>query len=683
LRNLAAARLKNAVTDSTKSMHSLYLDQPDRDLLGIGIDHGQNVFQSLVGLQQTELEEAGLSVEFTFRGENDTRIYSNRTHDMPCVLVGGGNTNVLNQIGNYVPLQWTPSDGCVGCNERKRCLPPFQLPSTATPPPLPLLFADESINDASNLDLDPVSTSAPLGDDLLFPTVHVGMVIEATSPFLAAFLRRFEQQAYPKSRQSLAVFVVTSPSSEHRYTPAVAEWIDRVGSQYHTTSITTKSFDDVTEMEHCQHTLLAAEEADADFFLRLSSHSMLNSTNALRDLIESNRSVVGPLLRRPNLLFSNFWASIKGDAHADAVCTDADKRCNAWEADGYCAADHKHGAWMQSNCPRACQACLPTAPSAKMLQYNRGFDYRELAVESDETSYRQGVWAVPMLTKCILLGQRAYTALLKAIDGPTGIPYNSNEATWAIDMQLVEWLKQAGEILHMSNNHQFGWLVMPDAYMHTRLHPELFMLESNPDDWEQLYIDPNHRPAAHRTMDFVRPECWDIYNFPLFTEGFCDNLIEESEHYGKWSGSNNYDDRLQGGFEPVPTQDIHFNQMGFNSTWRAILKAFVGPVAEHQFTGYNYKGTETLDFVVKYSSQGQAALRPHFDASTFSINVALNHIGVDFEGGGTHFVRQNCTFTNNKKGAALMHPGVLTHQHEGLQTTNGTRYIIVSFVDQR
>ena len=32
-------------------------------------------------------------------------------------------------------------------------------------------------------------------------------------------------------------------------------------------------------------------------------------------------------------------------------------------------------------------------------------------------------------------------------------------------------------------------------------------------------------------------------------------------------------------------------------------------------------------------------------------------------------------------GWIFMHPGRLTHQHEGLYTTKGTRYIMVSFVD--
>eukprot|EP00051_Salpingoeca_urceolata_P019884 m.294266 g.294266 ORF g.294266 m.294266 type:complete len:114 (-) comp19501_c13_seq4:377-718(-) len=98
--------------------------------------------------------------------------------------------------------------------------------------------------------------------------------------------------------------------------------------------------------------------------------------------------------------------------------------------------------------------------------------------------------------------------------------------------------------------------------------------------------------------------------------------------------------------------------------------------------GYFVSAAKTLDFVVKYTPTGQSLLRPHHDASTFSLNVALNERGVDFEGGGTHFVRQNCTFVRNKPGYALIHPGRLTHQHEGLRVTNGTRYIMVSFVDQ-
>lgn len=77
----------------------------------------------------------------------------------------------------------------------------------------------------------------------------------------------------------------------------------------------------------------------------------------------------------------------------------------------------------------------------------------------------------------------------------------------------------------------------------------------------------------------------------------------------------------------------------------------------------------------------QPFLRPHHDSSTYTINIALNHVGIDYTGGGCHFIRYKCSVTDTKKGHMLMHPGRLTHYHEGLHTTNGTRYIVVSFID--
>ena len=51
------------------------------------------------------------------------------------------------------------------------------------------------------------------------------------------------------------------------------------------------------------------------------------------------------------------------------------------------------------------------------------------------------------------------------------------------------------------------------------------------------------------------------------------------------------------------------------------------------------------------------------------------------QGGGARFTRYNCSVVKTKEGWALMHPGRLTHQHEGLPLLSGIRYILVSFVD--
>ena len=51
------------------------------------------------------------------------------------------------------------------------------------------------------------------------------------------------------------------------------------------------------------------------------------------------------------------------------------------------------------------------------------------------------------------------------------------------------------------------------------------------------------------------------------------------------------------------------------------------------------------------------------------------------QGGGPRFIRYNCSMANTRQGWMLMHPGRLTHLHEGMPVTKGTRYIMVSFVD--
>jgi len=97
--------------------------------------------------------------------------------------------------------------------------------------------------------------------------------------------------------------------------------------------------------------------------------------------------------------------------------------------------------------------------------------------------------------------------------------------------------------------------------------------------------------------------------------------------------------------------------------------------------GYHSEGKAIMNFLVRYHPNEQDRLMPHDDASTYTINIALNEQDDDYEGGGTRFIRYNCTVTHNPRGWMLMHPGRLTHHHEGLVVTNGTRYIMVAFVD--
>ena len=46
------------------------------------------------------------------------------------------------------------------------------------------------------------------------------------------------------------------------------------------------------------------------------------------------------------------------------------------------------------------------------------------------------------------------------------------------------------------------------------------------------------------------------------------------------------DERLNGGYENVPTRDVHMNQVGYEAEWLHLLDVYVRPVQEKAFTGY-------------------------------------------------------------------------------------------------
>mmetsp|Transcript_101046 Transcript_101046/g.123738 ORF Transcript_101046/g.123738 Transcript_101046/m.123738 type:complete len:295 (-) Transcript_101046:70-954(-) len=171
---------------------------------------------------------------------------------------------------------------------------------------------------------------------------------------------------------------------------------------------------------------------------------------------------------------------------------------------------------------------------------------------------------------------------------------------------------------------------------------------------------------------------YDVVHFEIFNELFCNELINISDSYGIWSGANENDSRV-GGYEAYPTNDIHLNQMGLHDIWEDIIFNVFAQFVSYYWNPFKTKGIN-IAFVVKYTWNKHPNLTPHHDASTYSIVIALNKPNIDFKGGGTRFVRQNVTI-NGKIGYATIHPGRLTHYHEGVPITHGDRYIFVTFVD--
>ncbi|XP_058805579.1 procollagen-lysine,2-oxoglutarate 5-dioxygenase isoform X2 [Phymastichus coffea] len=300
--------------------------------------------------------------------------------------------------------------------------------------------------------------------------------------------------------------------------------------------------------------------------------------------------------------------------------------------------------------------------------YARSTDYMQIIHNE-----RRGLWNVPFVSSCYLVN----ASLL----GNEATRPSYLEADLDPDMAFAHANRRRDIFMYASNRLDFGHLVSLDQFNVSLTNPEVYQLFDNRLDWEARYIHPEYAASLEPGHRPLQP-CPDVYWFPIVTPRFAREFVEIMEAYGQWSDGSNYDPRLENGYEAVPTRDIHMTQVGLDHHWLEFLRLYVNPLQRLAFHGYyDYPPRSLMNFVVRYKPTEQASLKPHHDSSTYTINIALNQVGVDYEGGGCHFIRYNCSVTDTKPGWMLVHPGRLTHYHEGLVVTKGTRYIMISFVD--
>ncbi|XP_005797865.1 procollagen-lysine,2-oxoglutarate 5-dioxygenase 2 isoform X1 [Xiphophorus maculatus] len=474
-------------------------------------------------------------------------------------------------------------------------------------------------------------------DDLLdfsqlheYPDVLVGVFIEQPTPFLPEFFQRLLTLDYPKDK--LKLFVHNNEVYHEKH-------IQRFWEENRDVF---KSFKVVGPEENLSQGEarnmgmdLCRKDASCGYYFSIDSDVMLTNRQTLKLLIEQNRKVIGPLVTRHGKLWSNFWGALS--------------------LDGY---------------------------------YARSEDYVDIVQRK-----RVGVWNIPYMAHIYLikgtvlrneLKERNHFVLEK-LDPDMALCRNSREMTSHREKdspspESFHMLRSPkGVFMYITNRHEFGRLISTANYNVSRYNNDLWQIFENPADWKEKYIHPNYTHIF--TENHLEEPCPDVFWFPVLSEKACDEIVEEMEHYGLWSGGKHEDKRIAGGYETVPTDDIHMKQIGFDKEWLHFLREFISPVTLKVFSGYYTKGYALMNFVVKYTPHRQAFLKPHHDSSTFTINIALNNKNTDFQGGGCRFHRYNCSIESPRKGWSFMHPGRLTHLHEGLPTTNGTRYIAVSFVD--
>uniref|UniRef100_A0A6Q2ZHG3 procollagen-lysine 5-dioxygenase n=1 Tax=Esox lucius TaxID=8010 RepID=A0A6Q2ZHG3_ESOLU len=284
--------------------------------------------------------------------------------------------------------------------------------------------------------------------------------------------------------------------------------------------------------------------------------------------------------------------------------------------------------------------------------YARSEDYIDIV-----QSKRVGVWNIPYM---------AHVYLIKGEVLRNELTERNHFVLEKLDpdMALSRHARELGIFMYITNRHEFGRLISTANFNTSHYNSDLWQIFENPVDWKEKYIHPNYTQIF--TENYLEQPCPDVFWFPVFSERACDELVEEMEHFGSWSGGQ-HEVRGQHTLRPLMNCDFGCSLQGYSVT--------------HCDLGCSLQGYAVMNFVVKYTPGRQSYLRPHHDSSTFTINVALNSKGIDFQGGGCRFHRYNCSIESPRKGWSFMHPGRLTHLHEGLPTTNGTRYIAVSFID--
>ncbi|KAK5608693.1 2-oxoglutarate and iron-dependent oxygenase domain-containing protein 2 [Crenichthys baileyi] len=166
-----------------------------------------------------------------------------------------------------------------------------------------------------------------------------------------------------------------------------------------------------------------------------------------------------------------------------------------------------------------------------------------------------------------------------------------------------------------------------------------------------------------------------VYRFPVFEKNFCEELVEELEHFEESSAP-------KGRPNTMNHYGILLNELGFD-------KGFIIPLRERYLqplTSLLYPdcGGRCLDshkaFVVKYDMNEDLDLSYHYDNAEVTLNVSL---GKEFTDGNLFFggMRQvpvsetECTEIEHRVTEGLLHRG--QHMHGALPISCGQRWNLI------
>ncbi|KAJ8263596.1 hypothetical protein COCON_G00160530 [Conger conger] len=211
------------------------------------------------------------------------------------------------------------------------------------------------------------------------------------------------------------------------------------------------------------------------------------------------------------------------------------------------------------------------------------------------------------------------------------------------------------------------------------LHKELYFLQDSylaPEFLKIVNYCRSDGASEEGLLEFISPlAAQRVYRFPVFSRKFCEELIEELEHFeqsqapkGRPNTMNNY--------------GILLNELGFDEGFITPLREeYLQPVSALLYPDC---GGHCLDshkaFVVKYAMHEDLDLSYHYDNAEVTLNVSL---GKEFVEGNLYFgdmrhvplSESECAETEHRVAEGLLHRG--QQMHGALRISSGERWNLI------
>lgn len=181
-----------------------------------------------------------------------------------------------------------------------------------------------------------------------------------------------------------------------------------------------------------------------------------------------------------------------------------------------------------------------------------------------------------------------------------------------------------------------------------------------------MFTAPALYLPTHKNIDIIDK---DMLVVDFMTQSQCEDMIALADKHGGW-GSLSYD--------KFPAQEIRLKELGLWDDLEAHWIKNVYPVIERYWTPMEMYGLRDA-FIMRYALDTQVSLSHHTDASLVTGSVKLND---DYEGADLVFHRQGVSNKDIAVGRCILFPGMVTHGHECLELTKGTKYSLTMWTSR-